>query len=396
MRGETIDHGIVLFFPAGGSYTGESVLELHGHGGPAVLAAVLGACIEAGARMAEAGEFTKRAFLSGRLDLAQAEAVSDLINAGSEAAARSAMRSLSGEFSHRVGGIVAALTTVRALLEAMLDFPEEDVDPFHLTDVQRRLAEIREDVRELIEQGTQGRLLRSGIHIVLAGSPNTGKSSLLNRLAGDEIAIVTSLPGTTRDVLREQMEIDGVPVNVLDTAGLRDSGDEIELIGMARTISEVKRADLVLEVFDVSKGMSQASTLEAGALGEAGVPVLPVYNKMDLLEEARIDVLSHDSVQDRVLVSARTGEGVAGLRQAILRAVGWGGSEQTVFMARERHLAALVKVRDHLAAAGDRNEDWVLLAEDLRLAQAVLGEITGRVTADDLLGEIFSRFCIGK
>ena len=394
-QGEVIDRGIVLFFPAGQSFTGEAVLELQGHGGPVVLAAVLGACLSAGARMAEPGEFTKRAFLEGRLDLAQAEAVSDLINAGTEAAARSAMRSLSGEFSRRVEGVVAAVTMVRALVEAMLDFPEEDVDQLHLSDLHMRMTEVRGLLGELMEQAGRGRLLRSGVHVVLAGSPNTGKSSLLNRLAGDEIAIVTGVPGTTRDVLREQIEIAGVPVNMVDTAGLRASGDEIELIGMARTKSEVTRADLVLEVFDISNGVAQKSTLDPAVLGRTGVPVLSVYNKTDLLDGAMADALAVP-LPGRVFVSAKTGEGIEGLRQRILQLAGWAGSDQTVFMARARHLDALVDARSHLESARDRKEDWVLLAEDLRLAQAVLGEITGRVTADDLLGEIFSRFCIGK
>lgn len=394
-RGEGIDHGIALFFPPGRSYTGEPVLELQGHGGPAVLGSVLAACMAAGARMAEPGEFTRRAFLEGRLDLAQAEAVSDLISADTEAAARSAMRSLSGEFSRRVDSVVAALTGLRALLEAMLDFPEEDVDQLHLTELKRQLAEVRTSLQDLLDQARRGQVLRSGVSIVLAGSPNTGKSSLLNRLVGDDIAIVTAVPGTTRDVLREWIEIDGVPVRIIDTAGLRDSGDEIELIGMARSRSEVSRADLVLEVFDVAKGKDQVSTLDVGTLKAAGVPVLSVYNKTDLLEE-RVDNAPFPSAPDRILVSARTGEGLAELRQAMLKTVGWGGSDQTVFMARERHLAALVRAQGYLESAGYCSEDWVLLAEDLRLAQAVLGEITGRITADDLLGEIFSKFCIGK
>ena len=227
---------------------------------------------------------------------------------------------------------------------------------------------------------------------MLAGSPNTGKSSLLNRLVGDEIAIVTGVPGTTRDVLREQIEIAGVPVNIVDTAGLRDSGDEIELIGMARARSEITRADLILEVFDVSNGVAQESTLDTTVFGPTGVPVLSVYNKTDLL----IGALAEAPLPGRVFVSAKTGEGIDGLRQGILQLAGWAGPDQTVFMARERHLDALVDSQTHLESAGDRKEDWVLLAEDLRLAQAVLGEITGRVTADDLLGEIFSKFCIGK
>jgi tRNA modification GTPase len=384
-RGESADEGIALYFPAPHSYTGEAVLELQGHGGPVVAQAVLAAVLDAGARLAEPGEFTRRAFLNGKLDLAQAEAVADLIDAASREAARSALRSLAGEFSAALAGLVAQLTELRALTEAMLDFPEEEVDSLHREDAQARLAGLRAALEEVLAKSRQGSLLRSGIHVVLAGRPNVGKSSLLNRLAGEDRAIVTAVPGTTRDALRESIQIEGVPVVLVDTAGLRESQDEVERIGMARTRSELERADVVLVVLE-------AGTMEepAGPLPTAATRIT-VINKIDLLAGA-----AAGRQGEAIQISAKTGAGLDALRAALLEAAGWNARGETVFLARERHLRALNAARSNLAAAATQDVAWEFFAEELRLAQDALGTITGRVSADDLLGEIFTRFCIGK
>jgi tRNA modification GTPase len=385
-RGDLLDHGIVLYFKAPRSYTGEDVLELQGHGGPVVMHEVLRAALDAGARAAEPGEFTRRAFLSGKLDLAQAEAVADLIDAASREAARSALRSLAGEFSSAVGGLVSELTELRALTEAMLDFPEEEeVDSLHRDDAGRRLARLRAALEEVLARSRQGSLLRSGIHVVLAGRPNVGKSSLLNRLAGEERAIVTAVPGTTRDALREPIQIEGVPIVVVDTAGLRETADEIERIGMARARSELERADVVLVVLEAGRMEPPAGELPAAASR------ITVINKIDLVTGA-----APGRHGEAIHVSAKTGAGLDALRRALLEAAGWSSRGESVFLARERHLRALEAARSHLAAAGAQQAQWEFFAEELRLAQEALGEITGRVSADDLLGEIFSRFCIGK
>lgn len=384
-RGEMVDEGIALYFRAPRSYTGEDVLELQGHGGPVVSQAVLGAVLDAGARLAEPGEYTRRAFLNGRLDLAQAEAVADLIDAASREAARSALRSLSGEFSEAVGALVSALTELRALTEAMLDFPEEDVDALHHADAGRRLKRVRDALDAVMAKSRQGSLLRNGIHVVLAGRPNVGKSSLLNRLAGEERAIVTAVPGTTRDAVREPIQIKGVPITLVDTAGLRDSRDEIERLGMARTRSEVDRADVVLVVLEAGRMEAPDGILPAGSRQ------IRVVNKIDLTPGAKPGKRG-----DEVRVSAKTGVGLDALRAAILEAAGWQVRGESVFLARERHLRALARARAHLEAASGRIAQWELFAEELRLAQEALGEITGQVSPDDLLGEIFSRFCIGK
>jgi tRNA modification GTPase len=384
-RGESADEGIALYFPAPNSYTGEAVLELQGHGGPVVAQAVLAAVLDAGARLAEPGEFTRRAFLNGKLDLAQAEAVADLIDAASREAARSALRSLAGEFSAALAGLVAQLTELRALTEAMLDFPEEEVDSLHREDAQARLAGLRAALEDVLAKSRQGSLLRSGIHVVLAGRPNVGKSSLLNRLAGEDRAIVTAVPGTTRDALRESIQIEGVPVVLVDTAGLRESQDEVERIGMARTRSELERADVVLVVLE-------AGTMEepAGPLPTAATRIT-VINKIDLLAGA-----AAGRQGEAIQISAKTGAGLDALRAALLEAAGWNARGETVFLARERHLRALNAARSNLAAAATQDVAWEFFAEELRLAQDALGTITGRVSADDLLGEIFTRFCIGK
>ncbi|HJT62349.1 MAG TPA: tRNA uridine-5-carboxymethylaminomethyl(34) synthesis GTPase MnmE [Burkholderiales bacterium] len=382
-QGEIIDEGLALHFPAPHSYTGEAVLELQGHGGPIVMQALLAACLDAGARLAEPGEFTRRAFLEGKLDLAQAEAVADLIDAASREAARSALRSLSGEFSAAIGTLQARLVELRALTEAMLDFPEEEVDALHRHDAAARLDEARRALAEVLAKSRQGSLLRGGIQVVLTGRPNVGKSSLLNRLAGEERAIVTSIPGTTRDALREPILIEGVPLVVVDTAGLRESRDEIERLGMQRTQAELERADLVIAVFEAGRGRDELPDL----------PVAPatieVYNKLDLAP-------GFVPPGEAIAASAKTGEGLETLRQRILRAAGWSSSGEPVFLARERHLRALKEAATHLAAAADEAQRWEFFAEELRLAHAALGRITGEFSADDLLGEIFARFCIGK
>jgi tRNA modification GTPase len=384
-QGECVDEGIALYFQAPHSYTGEAVLELQGHGGAVVTHGVLQAVLDAGARLAEPGEFTRRAFLNGRLDLAQAEAVADLIDAASREAARSALRSLRGDFSSVIARLAAQLTELRALTEAMLDFPDEEVDSLHRNDADARLGELRAALADVIAKSRQGSLLRAGIHVVIAGRPNVGKSSLLNRLAGEERAIVTAIPGTTRDALREPIQIEGVPIVVVDTAGLRASRDEIERLGMERTRRELERADVVLVVVEAGKREAPEEPLPA-----AGTRI-DVVNKIDLVPGT-----APGRRANAVFVSAVTGAGLEDLRQAVLQAAGWSSRGESVFMARERHLRALGAARAHLDAAAARDTQWELFAEELRLAQEALGEIAGRVSADDLLGEIFSRFCIGK
>jgi tRNA modification GTPase len=382
-RGEPIDEGLVLYFPAPASYTGEDVLELHGHGGTVVMGALLSACLDAGARLAQPGEFTQRAFLDGRLDLAQAEAVADLIDAASREAARSALRSLTGEFSAAIEALQDKMVELRALTEAQLDFPEEELDDVHRHDSAERLQALRAALDEVLARSRQGSLLRSGVHVVLVGRPNVGKSSLLNRLAGEERAIVTPVPGTTRDALREPIQIEGVPLVLVDTAGLRSSGDEIERLGMARTQQELGRADIVIAVH------------EAGSYERIAEPIASKVARIDVYN--KVDLHPRFGAPERALaVSAKTGQGLGELRQAILRAAGWSATGESVFLARERHLRALATASAHLAKAAEQQASWELFAEELRLAHEALGTITGEFTSDDLLGEIFSRFCIGK
>ena len=385
--GHPVDEGLALYFPEPLSYTGEPCFEFQGHGGPVVLHAVLSACLDAGARLAEPGEFTRRAFLNGLMDLAQAEAVADLIDAASTEAARSALRSLSGEFSAAIHALAAQLVELRALIEATLDFPEEEVDALHHEDAEQRLAKLRAQLEQVLERSREGSLLRSGIQVVLAGRPNVGKSSLLNRLAGEERAIVTPIAGTTRDALRETILIEGVPLNLVDTAGLRESRDEVERLGVERAQREVARADLLLAVQDCS-----ALASEPAFAAPAAAARIDVYNKVDLAPGFAAPAGRHPTV----CVSAKTGAGIDALRQAILRAAGWRAHGESVFLARERHLRALQAAAGHLGHAAGRAGQWELLAEELRLAHHALSSITGEFTADDLLGEIFSRFCIGK
>jgi len=390
--GEQIEGGLAIYFPAPASYTGEPVLELQGHGSPVALGSVLGACIDAGARLAEAGEFTRRAFLNGKLDLAQAEAVADLIEAATAKAARGALRSLTGEFSAEIEALVRQLTDLRALTEAALDFPEEEVDEFHREDMRLRLAQTRKTLARVLKSSRQGSLLRSGINVVLAGRPNVGKSSLLNRLAGEERAIVTPIPGTTRDTVREAVAIEGVPLNIIDTAGLRNTTDEIERLGIERTWRELGRADVVVMLVDAVSGLLPEDQEILGRFPDDARRIL-VWNKIDLAGQAPG---RRDGRPREAFISAKTGAGIDSLRSALLEAAGWDDCGESLFVARERHLRALVEAGARLDAAAAQLENWEFLAEELRLAQLVLSGITGEFSADDLLGEIFSRFCIGK
>ncbi len=397
--GAAIDHGLALYFPAPHSYTGEDVLELQAHGGPVVLQLLLARCLDLGAphlRIAQPGEFTLRAFLNDKLDLAQAEAVADLIDADTEAAARSAARSLSGAMSREVEALAQRLIALRALVEATLDFPEEEIDFLEKADARGRLAAIAADLERVIGRTRQGALLAEGITVVLAGQPNVGKSSLLNALAGAELAIVTPVPGTTRDKIGQTIQIEGVPVHVVDTAGLRDSQDEVESLGIARSWKEIDSADAVVFLHDLTRiGHAGYDAGEAAVAARLGDParVLHVFNKSDAASAAASGI--------GLRISARSGAGLADLRRALLQRAGWHASPQgDVYIARTRHVLALERTRAHVAAAqalaarADAALD--LLAEELRLAHDALGEITGRWSADALLGEIFARFCIGK
>lgn len=388
--GEVIDQGIALFFPAPNSFTGEDVLELQGHGGNAVMQQVLKRCLALGARLAEPGEFTRRAFLNDKLDLAQAESVADLIDAASEEAAKSAMRSLQGDFSRAVNEIVARLVDLRMLVEACIDFPDEDIDFLEAADALGKLAQIRKLLRELLLKARQGSLLREGVHVVLVGQPNVGKSSLLNQLVGDEIAIVTPIAGTTRDTVRQEIDIRGVPFHIIDTAGLRETECEVERIGIERTWAAVEKAGLALLLFDARVGETDEDRAIMARL-PADLPMLRVVNKIDLL--------SQDSgvIQgEGLMVSAKTGAGIEQLRQSLLELAGWEQTGEGSFMARERHLRALEAASRYVDQAEANWRQLEYFAEELSLAQKSLGEITGEFSADALLGEIFGRFCIGK
>lgn len=387
-----IDSGLLLYFPAPRSFTGEDVLELHGHGGPVVMQLLLARCLELGARLADPGEFTRRAYLNGKLDLAQAEAVIDLIDAATAAAARSAVRSLQGEFSREVTALLEQLIELRALVEATLDFPEEEVDFLESADAPGRLDRLQQRLNAVFERARQGRLLQDGLHVVLAGQPNVGKSSLLNCLAGDELAIVTPLPGTTRDVVRGTLQVEGIPLHVIDTAGLRDTADQIERIGIERTWREIDRADVVVLLVDARTGVNDADRAILAQL-PSHLARLTVYNKIDLA--GRAAECDQQADCPTIFLSARSGEGVELLRQALLRIAGWHPAEN-VFIARERHLRALAETRQRIDQARAQLPQLELFAEELRLAQLALATITGAFSADDLLGEIFGRFCIGK
>lgn len=387
-EGGVLDEGIALFFSAPHSFTGEHVLELQGHGGPVVLNLILQRCIALGARLAEPGEFSRRAFLNGKLDLAQAEAVADLIDAASTEAARSAVRSLTGAFSARIAELVEALTRLRMLVEATLDFPEEEIDFLRDADAFGRLDAIDASLHAVRAQAKQGILLREGLTVVLIGQPNVGKSSLLNQLAGYEAAIVTEIAGTTRDTVREAIQIEGVPLHIIDTAGLRDTDDPVEKLGIARTWAAVEKADVALLLVDATHGIDARETAILQRLSKAAR--LTIHNKIDITVEApRV-------VGDEVWLSAKTGAGIELLRKKLLQSAGWQAAGEGAFMARARHLDALCRAAAHLATARKTAMQLELFAEELRLAQAALSEITGAFTADDLLGEIFSKFCIGK
>ncbi|MDZ4254333.1 MAG: tRNA uridine-5-carboxymethylaminomethyl(34) synthesis GTPase MnmE [Sulfuritalea sp.] len=391
--GIAIDQGILLYFPAPHSFTGEDVLELQAHGGPVVLQLLLARCLELGARVAEPGEFSQRAFLNDKLDLVQAEAVADLIEAGTAAAARSALRSLSGEFSREVRALVARLTELRMLVEATLDFPEEEIDILRDTDAAQRLEAVRADLAALLARARAGRLLRAGLQVVLAGMPNVGKSSLLNRLAGEERAIVTEVAGTTRDAVRETIQVEGIPLHIIDTAGLRETDDVVEQIGIARAWREIERADVVLQLLDARAGETPADHAIAVRL-PPGIERIVVENKCDLAGETAQRYSQGGRVHLRL--SAKTGAGIDLLHDELLRVAGWNGHGEDVVLARERHLEALGIAAEKLALAARQLDRIELCAEELRLAQEALSRITGEFTADDLLGEIFSRFCIGK
>ncbi|MCD6663143.1 MAG: tRNA uridine-5-carboxymethylaminomethyl(34) synthesis GTPase MnmE [Comamonas sp.] len=406
-HGEAIDRGLALWFPAPRSYTGEDVLELQAHGGPVVLQLLLARCLEVARltlprlRAAQPGEFTERAFLNDKLDLAQAEAVADLIDASTETAARSAARSLSGELSAHIHALRDALVQLRMLVEATLDFPEEEIDFLRKADARGQLLNLQNQVAAVLRQAHQGALLREGITVVIAGQPNVGKSSLLNALAGAELAIVTPIAGTTRDTVRQTIQIEGMPLHVIDTAGLRDSGDVVERIGIERAWQQIERADAVLFLHDLTRRGDADCAAADAALGREladrlgrAVPLIDVWNKADAADEAPM------APTQAVVLSALTGQGLQALRERLLQVVGWQATPEGVFMARERHLQALKEVQAHLLQAAQLLEAPLppldLLAEELRLAQGALGVITGEFTADDLLGTIFARFCIGK
>lgn len=402
--GAAIDQGLALLFPAPHSYTGEHVLELQAHGGPVVLQLLLARCLEAGheqglaLRLAEPGEFTQRAFLNGKLDLAQAEAVSDLIDASTEAAARSASRALGGALSGEVGELRDALIKLRMLVEATLDFPEEEIDFLQQADALGRLSRLQQRLDAVLDRTRQGALLREGIKVVLAGQPNVGKSSLLNALAGAELAIVTPIPGTTRDKVSQTIQIEGVPLHISDTAGLRDTEDEVERIGVARSWEAIADADVILFLHDLTR-VGQADyeaedrLISARLANVSAERILQVFNKSDAPNAAPVP-------EGALSLSAKSGAGLQALRQRLLQQVGWQATPEGLYIARERHVQALRRTREHLdmaqAVAHQQPPALDLLAEELRLAHDALGEITGAFSADDLLGEIFSKFCIGK
>jgi tRNA modification GTPase len=408
-----IDQGLALYFPSPHSYTGEDVLELQAHGGPVVLQLLLARCLEAAAevvantgqprlsnlRVAQPGEFTERAYHNDKIDLAQAEAIADLIDASTEAAARSASRSLAGEFSREIHVLRDALIHLRMLVEATLDFPEEEIDFLRKADAHGQLSKLEQNLNAVMQRARQGALLREGIRVVIAGQPNAGKSSLLNALAGVELAIVTPIEGTTRDKVQQTIQIDGVPLHVIDTAGLRESDDEVEKIGIARAWDEIKAADAVLFLHDLSRAdntaYQRADAVIAKTLVDhlpARVPVVDVWNKLDAAPLA--------SNASGLHLSAKTGTGLDALRQALLTLAGWQAAPEGLFIARARHVQALARVQAHLREAalhlGSSSQSLDLLAEELRLGQNALNEITGEFTSDDLLGVIFSSFCIGK
>ena len=397
--GQPIDNGILLYFAAPASFTGEDVIELQGHGGPVVMDMLLSRCLELGARMAEPGEFTKRAFLNNKLDLAQAESVADLIDASSKSAARMALRSLKGAFSRHIHELVDDLITLRMLVEATLDFPEEDIDFLEAADARGKLQALQGRLETVLASAEQGAILREGMNVVLVGAPNVGKSSLLNALAGEDVAIVTDIAGTTRDTVREQITLEGIPVHIIDTAGLRDTTDPVEQIGIERSRQAVQQADVALILIDLNEGLNEA-TCKILAQLPPGLKRIEIRNKIDLSGEAAESCgqSGQPSGADTLIkLSAKNGAGLDLLKQALLRQIGWQGESESLFLARSRHLRTLeaAQAELELAALCGRHQ-LELFAEHLRLAQNACNTITGEFNADDLLGVIFSRFCIGK
>jgi len=389
-EGCALDDGIALYFPAPNSFTGEHVLELQGHGGPQVLQLVVERCLQLGARLAEPGEFSRRAFLNGKLDLAQAEAIADLIDASSREAARSALRTLEGEFSSKINQLRDGLIQLRMLVEATLDFPEEDIDFLEQANAWGKLSALQARLGEVMAQARQGALLREGLNVVLIGQPNVGKSSLMNQLAGYDAAIVTEYAGTTRDTLREAIQIEGVPIHLIDTAGLRETDDPVERLGIARTWAVLEKADIALLLIDSNHGIGEQ---EAKILAQLPpIPRLTLHNKIDILgDTARV---SADGKE--IWLSAKSGAGIDLLRRQLLEEVGWHSQGEGMFIARARHLDALRRAGDRLQAAAAAGKQLEFFAEELRLAQDAVSEITGEFSSDDLLGVIFSQFCIGK
>ena len=390
---ELIDRGIAIFYANPHSYTGEDVLELQAHGGTALMQILLARCISLGARQAEPGEFTRRAYLNGKIDLAQAEAVADVINASTVEAARSAMRSLSGEFSNYINEVLAKLINLRLYVEAYLDFPEEEIDFITQGNVDKKLAEITNQLSAVFAKAKQGSLLREGIHVVLVGQPNVGKSSLMNALAGEEVAIVTAIAGTTRDTIKSAIRINDVPLHIIDTAGLRDTDDEVEKFGIARAWRATETADIALLLVDTAYGITNAEKSILGRLPQE-IAKIWVHNKVDVSRET--PEIRQINGETHIYLSAKTGQGLDLLKAQLLKLVGYQANSEGIFMARARHLQALMQVSQHLQSAAKQINLAELVAEELRLAQEALGRITGEFSPDDLLGEIFSKFCIGK
>lgn len=391
-QGETLDQGIALYFPKPNSFTGEDVLELQGHGGPVILDQLIQEIITNGARPANPGEFSQRAFLNNKIDLAQAEAIADLIDAGSQQAARSAIRSLSGEFSNKIQSLQAGLTQLRLFIEAAIDFPEEEIDFIKESQVQQDLQKLLSTLQKIKKSAQQGALLQQGINVVIMGEPNVGKSSLLNALSGQDRAIVTDIAGTTRDTLHETIQIDGMPLHLIDTAGLRESSDVIEQEGMRRAKQALQTADVLLHIIDASQTEQQTNEL----ISELSIPKIIIRNKIDLShDKAEMQKANNKTI---ISLSAKTGQGIELLKKHLKELMGYHPGEDT-FIARRRHLSALTQA-EQLIQKGEQQlktqQSAELLAEDLRLAQQALGEITGEFTSDDLLGKIFSEFCIGK
>ncbi|MFL6618271.1 MAG: tRNA uridine-5-carboxymethylaminomethyl(34) synthesis GTPase MnmE [Povalibacter sp.] len=395
-KGEMLDGGIALFFPAPASFTGEDVLELHGHGGAVILDMLLTRIIELGARLAQPGEFSRRAFLNDKIDLTQAEAIADLIDSGSVQAARAAVRSLQGEFSTLVHALTEAVTEARTHVEAAIDFPEEEIDFLADAAVRERLDTAHEMCAQIMSSARQGALLRDGMTVVIAGRPNAGKSSLLNRLAGYEAAIVTDIPGTTRDVLRERISVDGMPLHIADTAGLREQADVVESEGIRRAHAEMGRADRILYVIDATLGLDDEAIHSETVTLPKDVPITWIFNKVDAAGAAPRML---QSTPPRIHLSATTGAGIDLLREHLKECVGYQSADSGLLSARRRHVDALQRTHAHLEAAMHQLHEHragELMAEELRLAQHALAEITGEFTSDDLLGRIFTSFCIGK